>query len=152
MHTVSLYSTTDDSRKAVKTLTFKKTLSILPTENIDLIRPVFKLNYDTTVLTSNYLYSSLTNRYYFINTYTISTGQVMYISCTCDVLYSHYTELLNCSSLVLRSESVGKPTCVADSQLPVDNTQKQYRVIAFNPVSDYPFTRPNPAPYLLEVI
>ncbi len=115
---VTLYKTSDDMRKVNKTLTTigtQKTLTIY--DSIDIISPVFVLDYNADLLTANYLYCGNLARYYFINDITLDSGKRMYISCSEDVLMTYRTQLLNCECCVMRNENaLGE---VVDDKLPI---------------------------------
>lgn len=115
---VTLYKTSDDMRKVNKTLTTigtQKTLTIY--DSIDIISPVFVLDYNADLLTANYLYCGNLARYYFINDITLDSGKRMYISCSEDVLMTFRTQLLNCECCVMRNENaLGE---VVDDKLPI---------------------------------
>lgn len=115
---VTLYKTSDDMRKVNKTLTTigtQKTLTIY--DSIDIISPVFVLDYNADLLTANYLYCGNLARYYFINNITLDCGKRMYISCSEDVLMTFRTQLLNCECCVMRNENaLGE---VVDDKLPI---------------------------------
>lgn len=115
---VTLYKTSDDMRKVNKTLTTigtQKTLTIY--DSIDIISPVFVLDYNANLLTANYLYCGNLARYYFINDITLDSGKRMYISCSEDVLMTYKTQLLNCECCVMRNENaLGE---VVDDKLPI---------------------------------
>ena len=115
---VTLYKTSDDMRKVNKKLTTigtQKTLTIY--DSIDIISPVFVLDYNADLLTANYLYCGNLARYYFINNLTLDSGKRMYISCSEDVLMTFRTQLLNCECCVMRNENaLGE---VVDDKLPI---------------------------------
>lgn len=115
---VTLYKTSDDMRKVNKTLTTigtQKTLTIY--DSIDIISPVFVLDYNADLLTANYLYCGNLARYYFINNITLDSGKRMYISCSEDVLMTFRTQLLKCECCVMRNENaLGE---VVDDKLPI---------------------------------
>lgn len=105
-------------RKVNKTLTTigtQKTLTIY--DSIDIISPVFVLDYNADLLTANYLYCGNLARYYFINNITLDSGKRMCISCSEDVLMTFRTQLLNCECCVMRNENaLGE---VVDDKLPI---------------------------------
>lgn len=115
---VTLYKTSDDMRKVNKKLTTigtQKTLTIY--DSIDIISPVFVLDYNADLLTANYLYCGNLARYYFINNITLDCGKRMYISCSEDVLMTFRTQLLKCECCVMRNENaLGE---VVDDKLPI---------------------------------
>ena len=60
-------------------------------EDTSIEDPTFILRTQSKVLTANYIYVPNMNRYYYINSYTVS-HQRIYIDCHVDVLMSFKTE------------------------------------------------------------
>lgn len=116
---ITLGVTSDNKNKVDKTYT---TLSpqggvlIDPTSKIDLINPVFLINYDAAYLTCNYVEASFLGRKYFAKV-SVETGKQMIITCSVDVLSSF--SLGNCKITVLRNGDLGAPTKIQDSKYPI---------------------------------
>lgn len=85
---------------------------------IDIINPVFVVDYNASLLPANYAYIAEFNRYYYI-TIATDTAQKMIIRGTVDALFSHMSAIQNCPCTVVRSESIGINS-VIDSKLPID--------------------------------
>lgn len=117
---LNLYSTSDDTRKVDKTLTTVKDITAIPSDNVTMLTPAFIVEYDSTILSANYCYIAEFNRYYFIRDITLLRGNRLQINCAVDVLMSFSTEIKNCSAMISRSESVGKPTNIPDNSLPIN--------------------------------
>lgn len=117
---LNLYSTTDDTRKLKKTLTTVKNITAIPSENVTMLTPAFIVEYDSTILAANYCYIPEFGRYYFIRDITLLKGNRLQINCSVDVLMSFADDIKNCSAMISRSESVGKPTNIPDSSLPIN--------------------------------
>lgn len=71
--------------------------------DVDLMRPTFILKTSPLVYNSNYVFSSFTNRYYYIETITALSGGRIAIQCKIDVLHTYRNEIKNSSAWVLRS-------------------------------------------------
>lgn len=117
--TITLYTVSDDPRVLNKTLgnaiTTAKTLSIY--DNIDIISPVFVLDYNANILNATYLYCEELHRYYFINGISLDSGKRMILSCSIDVLMTYKNQLVNCKCCVMRNENaLGE---VVDDKLPI---------------------------------
>lgn len=75
-------------------------------EDTDIVKPSFLVNSNPNALTRvNAVYEGLTNRYYWVNN-VIWLGNNLYrIDCSCDVLATYRSEILNSSQFVARSAS-----------------------------------------------
>lgn len=71
--------------------------------DVDLMRPVFILKASPIVYNSNYVYSSFTSRYYYIETVTALSGGRISLQCKIDVLHTYRAEIKNSSAWVERS-------------------------------------------------
>ena len=117
---LNLYSTTDDTRKLEKTLTAIKNITAIPSENVTMLTPAFIVEYDRAILAANYCFIPEFGRYYFIRDITLLKGNRLQINCSVDVLMSFVDDIKNCSAMISRSESVGKPTNIPDNSLPIN--------------------------------
>ena len=160
--TVDFYKTTDAPNVANKTLTDKKSVeNVKPFNPCNIDEPVFILDTDSTLNTYNYCYISEFGRYYFVSPPTLETGHKMRINCTCDVLKTYYDDICNCVGMITRSESVGAPSEIPDTQLPVNPNNVELKTIPFRYKSGGAFTGniANPfdldyttdTPYLLQI-
>lgn len=119
--TVTIYSTSDDNRVVNKTLTFIiQGLRVYPTGEVSLHDPVFVIDYNAAVLAGNYLYCDTLSRYYYIRDIDIDTAQRMRLHCTIDPLYTYRQYIPELTATVVRSESIGAPTDIPDTQLPIN--------------------------------
>lgn len=119
--TVTFYTSTANPKQLDKTgyLTAIGTAKTLHVKHkIDLLNPVFEVDYNSLFLPANYIYISEFGRYYFV-TIATDTAQRMTITGTVDVLYSHAAQIKNCPCTVIRSENAGV-NYVIDSKLPID--------------------------------
>lgn len=74
-------------------------------EDTSIEDPTFILRTQSKVLTANYIYVPNMNRYYYINSYTVS-HQRIYIDCHVDVLMSFKTEFKKENVIVARNETL----------------------------------------------
>lgn len=74
-------------------------------EDTSLEDPTFILRTQSKVLTANYIYVPDMNRYYYINSYTVS-HQRIYINCHVDVLMSFKKEFKKENVIVARNEKL----------------------------------------------
>lgn len=130
--TLTLYSTSDDNRVVNKTLTTLGSLTINPTEGLDLINPKFIINNNSSYYSANYCYCDTLGRYYYINNITLDTGRRMVLHCAIDVLKTYAAALANVEATVIRSASVGGPTPITDKKLPVDPHKYELKSIKFD--------------------
>lgn len=129
---VQLLNTTDDPRKLDKTFTTIATVTATPTENCTILSPRLILNYTGTLTGVNYMYIPFLERYYFVNDITLSTAARIMISGSIDVLKTYSSQIKSCDGTVIRSESIGHPTEIPDSMLPIDPNRYEYKSILFS--------------------
>lgn len=118
---VNFYTSSADPRTLDKTsyLTALGTAQTISSKHeIDILNPVFTINYDSTLLNANYCYIETFNRYYYC-TISTDTAQKIIVKCTVDPLHTYHTAIKNVPVTVVRSESIG-PTYVIDNKLPID--------------------------------
>ena len=120
---VILYNNKSDKRQLVKNITEIKTISATAKGEINIISPTLILEYFSTDF--NYCYISDFNRYYFVKSITLLTGQRIQIDLSVDVLMTYKEEIKNLTVNVLRYENI-KPTFLTDSRIPLfsDTLQK----------------------------
>lgn len=118
----TFYKTTDDVKTVNKTLTQTDTAALRPTHNMDVLRPVFVVDKDGLDLTSNYVYIAEYQRYYFAKL-SVSPAKKIIVECTVDALMTYAAGIRSCAACVIRSESIGKPTDVVDTSLPIHQSQ-----------------------------
>ena len=129
--TVTLYTCSADRRVVDKTsylTAVANGTNILcrPTDGVDMLAPTFILDYKESYLTANYLYcSTFGGRYYYVEDREIEIGKKIVLHCKVDPLMSWKTDLLECKGTITRSESIGGPTYVPDSKLPIDPNRKE---------------------------
>ena len=77
--------------------------NVILKSDVDLMRPTFILKTSPLVYNSNYVFSSFTGRYYYIETITALSGGRIAIQCKIDVLHTYRNEIKNSSGWVIRS-------------------------------------------------
>lgn len=150
--TITLYNITCAPNTVNKTdfLTSAYTLDqCRPNEPCDILGPSIVLSYIDGLETYNYVYIPEFHRYYFITGISLLSGKRAVISCAVDVLHTYHTAIKNCIGTVLRSESIGKPTMIADSKLPIYTNERTIDAINF---PDTPFTREIGSHFILTTI
>lgn len=121
-------------------------------DTISLLSPAFILASNTTFYTATHIKcASMGNRFYFINNITLLTGGKMMIYCSIDVLKTYADKIKLCKGTIVRSESIGKPTMIADSKLPVYTNK---RITVCDNFKKTPFSADisNIFPYILTTI
>ena len=120
---VILYNNKSDKRQLVKNITEIKTLVAVAKGDINIISPTLIIqNFSTDF---NYCYISDFDRYYFVKSITLLTGQRIQIDLSVDVLMTYKEEIKKLTVNVLRYENI-EPTFLTDSRIPLfsDTLQK----------------------------
>lgn len=118
--TVTFYTSSANPKKLDKsgnltTIGTAKTLHVK--HKIDVLNPVFEVDYNAAFLAANYIYIAEFRRYYFC-TIATDTAQRITVSAAVDVLYSHAAQIKDCACTVIRAE-LGKPSDVTDNKYPI---------------------------------
>ena len=102
--TVDLYNNKSDKITINKQLEVVQSgLSVTPITPFDILNPVFILSYTSSFLyTVNYLYCTDTGRYYYCKI-TLDSGNMAYLTCEVDPLYSHRAQIMSMSCFVERT-------------------------------------------------
>lgn len=121
--TVTLYKNTSDKRNLNKVISEIKSVSATAKGEINIISPTLILEYFS--IDFNYCYISDFNRYYFVKSITLLTGQRVQIDLNIDVLMTYKEEIKNLTVNILRYENI-EPTFITDSRIPLfsDTVQK----------------------------
>lgn len=116
--------------------TLDKTISVIgtakpisPTTTVEMLNPVLVIDYDNSLLSANYCYIDLFDRYYYC-TMAVDTASRLIVSCKVDPLMSAKNSIENCSACILRNESVGV-NYVIDDKLPIDPNKFFVEAIPF---------------------
>lgn len=118
---IQLMKTYDDVKtlhKSVTSIGNAKTAVIK--NDTSVINPHFILSYTGDCLTANYLYCSDLDRYYFINDYTLLTGNRIDLTCTVDVLKTAENSINQITATIVRQEKQGI-SILPDSNILVQN-------------------------------
>lgn len=119
--TVTFYTSSANPKKLDKSgdLTAIGTAKTLHVKHkIDILNPVFEVDYNILFLAANYVYIAEFGRYYFC-TIATDTAQRITVSAAVDVLYSHAAQIKGAAVTVIRSEAAGV-NYVIDNKLPID--------------------------------
>lgn len=94
-----------DDRVIDKTqfITFHRDIACEVFHECNIMKPVFLLEYDSSIVNDNYV--KAWNRYYYINNITLAPGGRMYLECTEDVLMSNKDDILNLDAYCVKSET-----------------------------------------------
>lgn len=126
--TLQLYNTKDDPRKLHKDYVEVGTANVRPTDTLDVINPVFELDYKESLLGANYAYCPLFNRFYFINDIKVDIGKKIILSCAVDVLMSYGEQISAMTVNVMRQENM-KESYLADPQYKILSGFQNYNKI-----------------------
>lgn len=145
--TVTFYTCTANPKKLDKSgdlVAIGTAKTLHGKHEIDMLNPVFAVDYNATLLPANYCYVAEFDRYYFI-TLSTDTAQRIFVHGTVDVLYSHAASIKNCPCTIVRSEAAGI-NYTTDNKLPIDpNRIRLGALSAPNPIED----ALNDKPYIL---
>ena len=156
---IQFYQSPDDPKKVNKTMnpigsgeaTLQATVNNTD-DTVSLLSPGFILASNTSYYSATHVKAaSMGNRYYFINNITLLTGGKMMIHCSIDVLATYADNIKLCKGTIVRSESVGAPTMIADSKLPV-YTNKRITVCDNFKKTPFSVDYSNISPYILTTI
>lgn len=106
---------------------------------IDVVNPVFLLNYNKQVFQANALKCDTFGRYYFITSRELVDGGKMRVHCHVDVLKTYGSDILNSKALVYKTKggsTTGK--FLADGNIPVDS-RSYIRNILFEQAEGFSF-------------
>lgn len=133
--TVTLMTTTDDPLVVTKTTSTVATVTAKPYDNCSIGSPRIIINHSASLEAVNYMYIADWGRYYFVEPPVVIPGGEILISGNVDVLMSFDAAIRSCPATVIRSESVGAPTMIPDSKLPINPNKKELltAVKAFTP-------------------
>ena len=101
---ITFYKTKSETNKINKTLVDSIPLVGSIKDNTNIVSPTITVQYNADLLTKNYCYIPVFNRYYFVNSIEID-GDILLISLSCDVLMSFKNDILSSKVRVIRSSS-----------------------------------------------
>ena len=101
--TITPYVNSSDPKVVNKTLTqiYVTPPDVTFKDDVNMMAPVLIMAYDASLLTCNYVYIPLFNRYYYV-TRIITSQQRLIMECKIDVLQSHSSEIDGFYALVAR--------------------------------------------------
>lgn len=129
--TVLLLSSADDPRVLDKTFTTISTVSAQPTENCSLIAPTITIAYNSSLIGVTHFYVAEWGKYFFVTSLSVSPGAKTMISGSVDFLTTYNDDIRNCMATVVRSESVGAPTMIPDTKLPINPNKKELKTAVY---------------------
>lgn len=132
---ITLYSCNADRKQCDKTsfLTAIATVNAKPTKAFNAFSPSFSLDYNENWVNANYCYiHSPLNKYYFLSSPNLEIGKKIEFAGSEDVLFSWYNYYKDKEAIILRSESIGKPSYIPDNSLPVNPVAFEMESIKFS--------------------
>lgn len=152
---IILYNTSCDNRELDKissasTIALVEGISVAPTERLDILDPVFILDFNSAYLRANYLYCDTFLRYYYIRS-AVQTGKKLELRCSVDVRQTYAAGIRASTGTIIRAEDKGSPTIYPDSKFPV-NPGKKYITSIVLPETSKTMGTDIPYSYLLTVI
>lgn len=104
---IQFYRTGDDPNKIEKTLeALGEPINIHYMDTTDAEAPSYRLNYSPNYFDANYLYDSITGRFYFVEPPIIDNEGALIYKCKEDYLASHKAEILALECVVSRNENL----------------------------------------------
>lgn len=147
--TISIGTTSDDPRVVDKIFNSVKQVDCSITGEISILNPILLLGYDSSLLTCNYFYWPLTNRYYFIDSISGTPGERLVVSGKVDVLKSFSSQIKNTTCVIDRAKS-NRSKWLDDGSYPMESsTQVQNYQFSSTPFTTTDVVSGN---YLLTVI
>ena len=139
--TIHLYNCTADRRKLDKTanltaITGENGLTCAPTDKVNMLTPEFVIDYNSAYTNANYLYCYDFDRWYYINNPRFNTAGRYVLPCTIDRRMSAHTAISGLQATIIRAESIGNPTKIPDSKLPINPNKKQITSIVLPETSN----------------
>ena len=101
---ITFYKTKSETNKINKTLSDAITLTGSFKDNTNIVLPTITVHYNADLLTLNYCYIPVFNRYYFVDSIELD-GEFLVIALSCDVLMSFKNDILSSKVRVVRSSS-----------------------------------------------
>lgn len=153
---IDLYACSADRRKLDKSgnltaITGLSGISCRPTAQVNMINPEFEIDYASAYLSCNYLYCRDFDRWYYVDNPRFNTAGRIVLPCTIDRRMTARTSIAGCEATILRAESLGNPTKIPDSKLPVNPNKKQITSIVI-PETSQTLSTSATWSYLLTVI
>ena len=149
-YTITIGNNSDNISKVNKQITaVKSDVVINPKEMQNILKPVFVIDYDSTLINCNYVTTSFTNYQYFIDSISINTGGRMVLNCSIDPLSGF--DFSECPITVVRSESTGINK-ITDNKLPILPNEETLEQIPINDSDNSFNTTSDTKCYILQCI
>lgn len=101
----TFYTNTSDKNIMNKNITLIKTATFTSTSDINIFNPTITLDYDNSILASNYMYISTFRRYYYIDNISLQIGKKMLLTGYVDTLMSFSRDIQEAFVNVCRAEN-----------------------------------------------
>lgn len=150
----TLYNVSDDPKKIDKTLSNPTTIgTIVPTEECDILKPTFILNYNSSYTSNNYIVVDAPfSRNYFITDMKIDIGEKITISCEVDPLTTYASSIKEITTTIYRNSKYKDCSpYLPDSEYSIKSTFQQKTFPFTRSASDAAFST-NPGFYVLSWI
>lgn len=135
MFNANFYICSADPRERDKTSYLTQigaSIPLSPTATLDIMTPKVIIDYNASLIAANYVYIPEFNRYYFARPPKVEPGKRIIFECSVDLLMSLKEELKEIPATIIRSESVGAPTYIPDSKLPINPVRVDLEAIKFS--------------------
>lgn len=135
MFNANFYICSADPRERDKTSFLTQigaSIPLSPTATLDTMAPRVIIDYNANLIAANYVYIPAFNRYYFSLPPKVEPGKRIIFECSVDLLMSLKEELKEIPATIIRSESVGSPTYIPDSKLPINPVRVDLEAIKFS--------------------
>ena len=129
MATADFFINTSDDKRADKTLTKVRTVTIEYKNDTSVVEPSIKVQNFNGIFNANYVYLSDFGRYYFIRGTTVSQQYVI-LQLMEDVRYTLRTQIRKCRAIIKRQENL------YDAYL----DDEKFKAEGFTRIQTYPFS------------
>lgn len=103
--TATFYRNASDKNVMYKNITQITSATFTPTGSVNIFTPAITVDYDSNILTANYMYISAFNRYYYVNNVSLQIGKKMLITGYVDVLMSFANDIMTAFVNVCRAQN-----------------------------------------------
>lgn len=124
-------------------------VALYPLREVSVIRPIFEIDYNITLLQCNYLYCDTFDSYYYIIDSKVNTAGRLALSCFIDVRQTYSSSIAATPCTIIRGAP--QPTQIVDSKLPIDPAHKKITSVLLPELSDS-FGTDKSYSYLLTVV
>lgn len=113
---ITFYKNSSDKNVLTKDITEVLTVDFKFKNSSSILRPLLYVKYNATILTCNYCYIDVTDRYYYIVDTIVTNNSTLELTLDVDVLMSYRNYILNLYCLIDRQEFNYNPYIV-DTEL-----------------------------------